>query len=49
MHAAEVSMDRIRIGYPPRYLRFFGSGLDLDPFFKKMDQDVGLISLRKFS
>ena len=37
---AEVSMDRTRFGYPEWYLRFFGSGLDLDiHFWKKLDQD----------
>ena len=29
----EVSMDRIKIGYPAGYLCFFGSGLDLDIHF----------------
>jgi len=30
---AEVSVDRIRFGCPAGYLRFFGSGLDLDIYF----------------
>jgi len=29
----QLSMDRIRIGYPAGYLRFLGSGLDLDIHF----------------
>jgi len=33
LYGAEVSMDRIRIGYPAGYLQFFGSGLDLDNHF----------------
>jgi len=45
-----VSMDRIRIGYPAGTCDFFGSGLDLDiHFWKKLDQDIGLISVTKFS
>jgi len=32
-YVTEVNMDSIRIGCPAGYLRFFGSGLDLDIYF----------------
>jgi len=51
--AAEVSMDRIRIGYPAGYLRFFwiriGFGyLFLNKIESGQDQDICLISITKF-
>jgi len=50
----EVSMDRIRIGYPAGYLRFFwiriGFGyLFLKKFGSRQDQEICLISITKFS
>jgi len=37
---AEVSMDKIRIGYPAGYLRFFRIRIGFGySFLKKMDQD----------
>jgi len=51
---AEVSMDRIRIGYPAGYLRVFRISIGFGySFLKKIgsgqDQDTGLISITKFS
>jgi len=50
----EVSMDRIRIGYPAGYLRFFRIRIGLGYSFVKkngsgQDQNIGLISTTKFS
>jgi len=50
----EVSMDRIRIGYPAGYLRFVLIRIGFRySFLKKIgsgqDQDIGLISMTKFS
>jgi len=49
-----VSMDRIRIGYPAGYLRFFRIRIGFGYSFSKkigsgQDQDIGLISITKFS
>jgi len=46
-------MDRIRIGYPAGYLRFFRIRIGFGyTFLKKIgsgqDQDIGLISITKF-
>jgi len=46
-------MDRIKIGYPAGYLRFFESGLDLNIYFWKkigsgQDQDIRLMAITKF-
>ena len=54
MYATEASMDRIRIGYPAGYLRFFwiriGFGyLFLKKIGSRQDQDICLISIAKFS
>ena len=50
MYIPEVSTDRIKIGYPAGYLGFFRSGLDLDiHFWKKLDQNIGFISITNFS
>ena len=51
---AEVSMDRIRIGYPAWYLRFFPIGIGFGYSFVKQigsgqDQDIGLISITNLS
>jgi len=49
---SEVSMDRIRIGYPAGYLRFFRIRIEFGYLSKKngsgQDQDIGLISITKF-
>jgi len=53
-YPAEVSMDRIRIGYPARYLQFFRVRIGFGYLFLKQigsgqDQDICLISITKFS
>jgi len=53
MCAPEVSMDRVRIGYPAGYLRFFWIRIGFEYSFVKtigsgQDQDIGLISITKF-
>jgi len=50
----EVSMDRIRIGYPAGYLQFFWIRIGFGYLFLKkigsgQDQDICLISISKFS
>jgi len=50
---AEVSMERVRIGYPAGYLRFFWIRIGFGySFLKKIgsgqDQDIGWISTTKF-
>jgi len=51
---SEVSMDRIRIGYPAGYLRFFWIRIEFGYLFLKkirsgQDQDICLISMTKSS
>ena len=46
-------MDRVRIGYPAGYLRFFWIRIGFEYSFVKtigsgQDQDIGLISITKF-
>jgi len=50
----EVSMDRIRIGYPEGYLRYFRIRIGFGYSFLKnigsrQEQDICLISITKFS